>query len=100
LKLAEELAEFHRREITRLAAAEAELLAVKAKAEIARLRRNEASRRSKAKGKATAVAVAAVAAVVGTTPKDTKPILDVFDFFPELVEEAAKVVEEDPIFSA
>jgi hypothetical protein len=92
LKLAEELAEAHRREIARLASVEAELAVLKAKAEAARLKRNEASRRSKAKGKA----VAAVAAPV--VAKDTKPLLDVFDFFPELVEEAVKVVEEDPIF--
>jgi hypothetical protein len=95
LKLAEELADAQRREITRLAAVEAELLAVKAKAAAARLARNEASRRSKAKRAAVAGATGAVVtAAAATTAKDEKPHLDVFDFFPELVEELA---EEDPI---
>jgi hypothetical protein len=88
LKLAEELAEVHKREIARLTAVEAEYLALKAKLEAARVKRNEAVRAYKARAKKPTAAAGGGAA----EPK-SKDILDVFDFFPELVEELSS---EDP----
>ena len=85
LKLANDLAEVHKREIARLTAVEAEFLALQAKLETARVKRNEAVRAYKARAKKPAAAA-------GAEPK-SKDILDVFDFFPELVEELAS---EDP----
>jgi hypothetical protein len=87
LKMATELAEVHKREIARLTAVEAEFLSLKAKLEAARLKRNEAVRAYKARAKKPAATAGAAA-----EPK-SKDILDVFDFFPELVEELAS---EDP----
>ena len=87
LKMATELAEVHKREIARLTAVEAEFLALKAKLEAARVKRNEAVRAYKARAKKPAATAGAAA-----EPK-SKDILDVFDFFPDLVEELA---EEDP----
>jgi hypothetical protein len=84
LKLAEELAEVHKREIARLTAVEAAYEALKAKMAATRLRQKEAHRAYVARKKAASAA--------GAEPKG-KEILDVFDFFPELVEELAS---EDP----
>jgi len=82
LKLAEELAEVHKREIARLTAVEAEFLSLKSKMEAARLKRNEAVRAYKARAKKSS----GVPKAVEDTKKD---LMDVFDFFPELVEELA-----------
>ena len=86
LKLAEELAEVHKREIARLTAVEAEFLSLKSKMEAARLKRNEAVRAYKARAKKSSGVPKAVA-------DKNKDLMDVFDFFPELVEELAS---EDP----
>jgi hypothetical protein len=69
LKLAEELVKAHEREIARLALVEAEALVLKEKAEVARLKRNEASRKSKAKARAEALDLkgAAIAVAFGET---------------------------------
>lgn len=91
LKLANDLAEVHKREIARLTAVEAEYLALKSKMETARVKRNEAVRAYKARAKKP-VAAAVGGAGAPAEPK-SKDILDVFDFFPELVEELAA---EDP----
>lgn len=91
LKLAEELAEVHKREIARLTAVEAEFLSLKAKLEATKLRQKEAHRAYVARKKAT-LAAAVGGAGAPAEPK-SKDILDVFDFFPELVEELAA---EDP----
>jgi len=88
LKMATELAEVHKREIARLTAVEAEYLTLKSKLEAARVKRNEAVRAYKARAKKPAAAAGGAA----VEPK-SKEILDVFDFFPELVEELAS---EDP----
>jgi len=89
LKMATELAEVHKREIARLTAVEAEFLSLKAKLEAARVKRNEAVRAYKARSKKP---TATAGAGAGAEPK-SKEIMDVFDFFPELVEELAS---EDP----
>jgi len=89
LKMATELAEVHKREIARLTAVEAEFLSLKAKLEAARVKRNEAVRAYKARAKKP---TATAGAGAGAEPKG-KEILDVFDFFPDLVEELAS---EDP----
>jgi hypothetical protein len=86
LKLAEELAEVHKREIARLTAVEAEFLSLKSKMEAARLKRNEAVRAYKARAKKSSGVPKAV-------EDKNKSLMDVFDFFPELVEELAS---EDP----
>ena len=91
LKLAEDLAAVHKREIARLTAVEAEFLSLKAKLETARVKRNEAVRAYTARAKKPTAAAGGGAA----EPK-SKDILDVFDFFPELVEELAS---EDPAHS-
>jgi len=86
LKLAEELVEAQRREIARLIAVEGEFLSLKTKLEVARLKRKEAF-----KARAKRTDGAPKAAADGDKSKD---IMDVFDFFPELVEELAS---EDPV---
>jgi hypothetical protein len=94
LKLAEDLAEVHKREIARLTAVEAEYEALKAKMAATKLRQKEAHRAYVARKKAPSAAggAGAAPAAAGAEPR-VKDILDVFDFFPELVEELAA---EDP----
>ncbi len=89
LMMATDLAEVHKREIARLTAVEAEYEALKAKMAATKLRQKEAHRAYMARKKATQAAGGAGAPA---EPK-SKEILDVFDFFPELVEELAS---EDP----